>query len=161
MIHFSQLLILIIAISTSSLSAQTFTGSYRLLRHGDQIIDSLAIVEWPTIIPDPAITDISNYSFLNETDRVGDRFVIQLFNTYDPTNRSFVGIYFSPDQNHIDQAKLYRQGAGVRQLKVPLAQPGYYCAIILYHNKKYLRYYYYDGVGVYQHAADLQLLATH
>lgn len=121
-----------------------------MLRHGDQIIDSLAIVEWPTIIPNYAVTDISNYSFLSETERVGGRFVVQLFNTYDPANRSFVGIYFSPDQNHIDQAKLYRQGAGVRQLKVPLAQPGYYCAIILNDATNFIRIYYYDGLQVQQ-----------
>ena len=141
--RFTIALFLIISVSVTT-DAQYYNGESKVIKKAAVTIDSIALVNWPTYIPKQAKYNIDPYDLISPTQVVGSSFVIPIGRTMNPKNRSYVGVYYSSKADWTT-ATLYKRGLGITQLKVPIAQPGYYYAVVIGPIGDFVQLYHYDG----------------
>ena len=127
--------------------SQYFNGDSKVLRKDQITYDSIALVTWPSQIPDQAFHAFPILALHDDAERVGGSFIIPIGRTMNPQNRSHVAVYYS-SVDDLRQAVLYRHGLGVAQLKIPLGRPGYYYAVIIGPLGDFVQLYHYDGSRV-------------
>lgn len=126
------LLTLFLFISTISTSwAQTWRTDSEILKRGDMIIDSIALVDWPETIPAQAAIDISTLEDWKPISLITGKYHHRLLYSFNPENRAHVAAYHCPDFKLDATCRIWRYGVGLQQLKIPIGENGIYYIITI------------------------------